>query len=338
MSAETMEWLNTMTLVGFTESRGEAWHYRLEDQGDEPNHYPGAIPVDDVLRRLFNFNVIEAEVLYRLPNGQLVESKAARKGMLTDDDAYDLGVFKDGYQGHSYKRWLLDNVATILDDDLGIGSAGLLRNRGQAWVSVEVPESITTPEGVEFRPNLVAATSFDGSLSTTYKRVIGVVVCDNTLSAALGERGQQLKVKHSRYSFMKLKDAREALAIVHTMSEVFAEEVGQLCAKRVDAAAFDRVLDIVIPRPEDKGRSQTIADNKREAIVQLYRHDDRVAPWAGTAFGVVQAFNTWQQHVVTVKGQKTRVQRNYENVVTNVGDNFDRSILAAVDTALAAAV
>jgi hypothetical protein len=53
MSKETIQWLNTQTLIGMTEKRGNAWHYRAEEQGDEPNHYPLAIPVEDVKRRLF---------------------------------------------------------------------------------------------------------------------------------------------------------------------------------------------------------------------------------------------------------------------------------------------
>ena len=62
MSNETGEWLNTMTLIGFTEKRGNAWHYREELQGDEPNHYVGPVPVEDVQRRLFNFKVVERRV------------------------------------------------------------------------------------------------------------------------------------------------------------------------------------------------------------------------------------------------------------------------------------
>lgn len=340
MSKETSAWLNTMTLVGFTAQRGNAWHYRVEDQGDEPNHYVGAIPVDDVLRRLFNFEVVERDI-YVASNKLGYRHIPGRKAMVASDNGDVLGIFKDGYQGHQYREWLLENVATILDDDLGIGSAGLLRNRAQAWVSVEVPETITTPEGVEFRPNLIACTSFDGSLSTTYKRAVGIVVCDNTLAGALGEKGQQLKIKHSRYSTLRIKDAREALAIVHTMADDFAERVTQLCNTEVDRNAFQRVLDLVIPLPEPgtqkTTRSASIAERKRGEIVNLYQHDKRCAPWAGTAYGVLQTFNTWNHHVATVKGEKSRVQRNYEHVVTNVGEAFDLNILASIDKALAAA-
>ena len=62
MSAETSTWLNTRTLIGFTDQRGHAWHYRSSDQGDEPNHYPGAVPIDDVRRRLFDWNATTADV------------------------------------------------------------------------------------------------------------------------------------------------------------------------------------------------------------------------------------------------------------------------------------
>lgn len=332
MSKETSAWLNTMTLIGFTSQRGNAWHYREEDQGTEPNHYADAIPVDDVLRRLFNFTVEETP-LYIRGNGGYVEVEN-RKAMVTSDTSDVLGIFKGGYSGHAYKEWLIENVASILDDDLGIGSAGLLRNRAQAWVSIEVPETITTPEGIEFRPNLVACTSFDGSLATTYKRTVGIVVCDNTLSGALGEEGQAFKVKHSRYSAMKIADAREALAIVHSMGEAFAAEVAELCATKVSDAAWRKVLDIVIPLPEDEGRGLTMANNKRDEVINLYRSDARCAPWTGTAYGVLQTFNTWNHHYASVRKGVPRVVRNMENVVTDKMANADAGILAAVASAI----
>jgi len=37
------------------------------------------------------------------------------------------------------------------------------------------------------------------------------------------------------------------------------------------------------------GRSQTLADTKRDTLTTRYRADPRVSPWAGTAHGVLQA-------------------------------------------------
>lgn len=325
MSQETSQWLNTMILVGFTDKRGFAWHYRLADQGDESNHYPGAIPVDDVNRRLFNFDV-ESRPIYILTDAGYVEVDD-RQAMVTTDNENVLGIFKSGYTGHSYREWLLENVSTILDDELGIGAAGLLRNRAQAFVSVEVPESITTPEGVEFRPNLLACTSFDGTLATTYKRVITAVVCDNTLSQGLSEDGETYKLKHTRFSGLKIADAREALAIVHSMGEDFAAEVARLTSMKVSETAYQTLLNTLIPLPDDPGRGLTVAENKRSEITALYKSDARCAPWSGTAYGVLSAFNTWQTHNASVRKGVPRFIRNTENVLNGKMEKADSLVL-----------
>ena len=332
MSRETTEWLNQMTLIGYTDKRGTAWHYRKDAQGNEPNHYPGAIPQEDVLRRLFDFEVQE-RTIYLPMNDELPGEYVAipgRKAMVTSDTNEVLGIFKDGYQGHSYKEWLLENVASILDDDLKIGSAGLLRNRALAWVSVEMEDNFQTPEGVEYRPYLLASTSFDGSAATSYGRKVTLVVCDSTRDAAMSEQGQSFKLRHSKYSNLKLNDARKALEIVHTMADDFAAEVAHLTATKVDRGHFTRVLDALIPIPKDEGRGMTVALTKRTAITAMYQNDPRVAPWKGTAFGVAQAFNTWQQHEAQVRKGVPRVIRNMENVVKGKSAQNDAEVLTAI--------
>ena len=62
MSRETLTHLNTQTLIGYTSKRGQAWHYRADHQGSEPNHYEHAVPVADVRRRLFHWSPVEADI------------------------------------------------------------------------------------------------------------------------------------------------------------------------------------------------------------------------------------------------------------------------------------
>lgn len=330
MSRESSKWLNTMTLIGYSEKRGNAWHYRKEDQGNEPNHYVGPVPQEDVLRRLFNFDVIE-QPIYTMPvDGDALAVIPGRKAMVASDNGDVLGIFKDGYQGHGYREWLLENVATILDSDLQIGSAGLLKNRAQAWVSVEMADNFTTPEGVSFRPHLLASTSFDGSLATSYGRKVTLVVCDNTRDIALSEQGQSFKLRHSKYSTLKLTDARQALEIVHTMADDFAAEVAALTSRKVDDAHFRRIMDALVPIPKDEGRGKTVAEKKRSEIISLYRNDTRVAPWKGTAFGVAQAFNTHMQHVAQVRKGTPRGIRNMENVVKGKYGAHDQKVLQVI--------
>ncbi len=342
MSEETASWLNTMTLIGYTDQRGHAWHYRASAQGDEPNHYTAAIPVQDVQRRLFGWKVLEGDVTSTatlLSDDGVASVRISdpdRKAMLRppgalgpDDPGAILGVFKSGYTGHDYTTWLLEQVAEILDDDLAIGSAGLLKGGALAWVSIEVPETITTPEGVAFRPHLLATTSFDGSVSTTYGRKVQLVVCDNTHAVAMAERGQQMKVRHSRHSQVRLADAREALALVHTIADDFAAEVATLTSIKVSDGDWSRFLDEIAPVPEADGRGRTLAQNKREGLQRLWDHDTRVAPWRGTAFGALQAVNTFTHHESTVRGM-ARGERNMLRAATGATDALDKKVIDTI--------
>lgn len=340
MSRETMDWLNTNTLIGFTEKRGTAWHYRA----GADNHYPGAVPVEEVKRRLFAWEPVETPLYVPAATvgGEVVTyaEVPGRKAITRSDSGHVLGVFKDAYVPHPYTPWLIDNVASILDDTLNIGSAGLLKGGAVAWVSVEVPDTITTPEGVEFRPNLLACTSLDGTVATTYKRVVTNVVCDNTMSAALGESGQQFKVRHTSKSLGRLMDARRALGVVYDIADDFQREVAELCKISVTDREFDKIVDAMVPLPEVKPgargtRARTIAENKRDSLWDLWRSDNRSAPWHGTAYGAWQTFNTYQHHKINIRGKDTtRAERNMLRAVEGLTDKTDadtvKGILAAV--------
>src|SRR5262249_4642790 len=154
MSRETLTHLNTNTLIGYTDARGTAWHYRAEEQGVESNHYPGPIPVADVERRLFGWQAVSRPVAVEVPadlstmtqvddqgdpmRWRVVED---RQAICRSDTHAVMGIFAEGYAMHQYREWLLTTVADILDDDLSISSAGLLRGGAVAWVEVSVPES-----------------------------------------------------------------------------------------------------------------------------------------------------------------------------------------------------
>lgn len=329
MSKETISWLNLNTLIGFTDKRGHAWHYKAAEQGQENNHYTGAIPVSDVERRLFNWTAVEGSIVatHMSADGVITTADPDRKAIMRSDTGAILGIFKNGYEPHQYTEWLLNTVASILDDSLSIGSAGLLKGGAVAWVSVEVPDTIVTPSGVAFRPNLLACTSFDGSVATTFKRCITNVVCDNTMAAGLGERGETFKVKHTRYSGMKLIEAREALNVIHNVADSFAAQVEELTNTTVTDRQWNAFLDSLVPmKPTDSKRSVTMATNKRQAISLMYDHDTRVAPWRGTAWGVVQAVNTFTHHGGIVRGAD-RAERNMLRAVTGGVDTLDSSTL-----------
>lgn len=333
MSRETLTTLNTQTLIGYTDKRGTAWHYRASEQGGEPNHYPRAIPVGDVYRRLFNWTPVEATLRATAitADGVLAIDDPDRKAIVRPDTQTILGIFKKGYKIHTYAEWLVHHVEGILDADLQIGSAGLLRGGAQAWVQVEMEDTLEA-EGVEFRPFLTAATSLDGSLATTYDYGVQVVVCDNTLSVALGTRnGQRFKVKHSRHSLGQLGNVRDALGIVHQVGDVFAEQVRRLTDETVSEARWAAFVDAYTEAGSDSKRAVTSAERKADELHRLWNHDSRVNPWRGTAYGVVAAVNTYVHHLQEVRGAD-RATRNMERMITGGVAAVDEGTLKLLAT------
>ncbi len=324
MSKETLEWLNNNTLIGFTEKRGNAWHYRANVQGQEPNHYPNAIPVEDVIRRLYTWEAQEAELFVKF-NDTYVKAKK-RKAIVRSDSGDVLGVFKEGYTIHQYSEWLLQSVSHLIDDDLRIGSAGLLKNGGVSFVSIEMPESIKILDGFTVRPMLLATSSHNGSLSTTYKKISTRVECDNLLAYAMAESGESFKARHSKNSEMRLQSVRDALGFVHAMTDDIIAEVNKFVNIKVSEREWQAIVERLVPINTETVAKQAISrvENKQERLKDMYKNDPRVAPFTGTALGVLQAFNTYNQHMVGKDA--TRAERNMFNALTGKVESSDNEV------------
>jgi len=362
MSQETSEWLNTQTLIGMTDQRGTAWHYRAEDQGTESNHYPGYIPAADVRRRLFAWRAEAVPPHYPVPFGTTPETPAdpgnpgyrlvevpgspfpmvadlSRRIVFRSDTGRPLGVFSDKYPVMQYDEMLLDGLAALVtpdglavsDDSLGIGSAGLLKGGAVAWVQIERPDTVTTPEGVNFRTSILATASMNGTLPLSYAAVNQVVVCDNTHAWALDEAERSGRIwklrRRSTLSQLALKDARAALQMIVQAEGSFAADIAKLCDLTVTANQFGRLLDDFAPLPDEDApkATRTRAETKREQIELLWTSDERVTPWTGTGFGWLQAVNTWQHHIRAAQGD--RAGRNTANAVSGKTADADARTL-----------
>ena len=342
MTRETMQWLNNNTLIGFTAKRGNAWHRNASlFDGDLDNHYVGAIPAEDILSRLFSWSADETpvyvpvaataafasgrEIIATLPDGRVLVAAEGRKAVTRSDNAHVMGIHSEGYNGHAYGKWLVDETGKLVGD-AQYANAGLLRGGSVAWVQVEVPENVTTSGGVTFRPSILAGTSFDGSLATFYKPVVTNVVCDNTMAAGMAEDGTVYRRKHTRNSAFVIADARAALDMIEATAEKVAAEIDALTNTEVSDKAWSAFIAAHVPdAPKDASkRAFTMVDNKRAALTGLWRTDIRVAPWNGTAWGVVQAVNTYNEHMATVKGVADRFERKMLNAISDVTSDADK--------------
>ena len=341
MSTETRTWLNQNILVGDVAERGKAWHFSQAHQGEEGNHYDGAIPVDDVLRRLFSWSPVETPITATTltDSGEFVSVETGRKLVTRSDNGAFLGDLGVDHKLHPYPEWLVNSWGQILDsDEVHISNAGLLQNGAKAFVQIARPDFIEAA-GMGFRSSLLAVTVLDGSMSSTFKAVNTISVCDNTLARAMREQGFTHKTRHTSRSALNVLGIREALGILHAQDDAFIAEIERLSAEHVSDKRFGDWVDLAVGMTPEKiekgGRGLTIAENTKAELLTLWRDDARVTPWKNTALGVLQADNTWRHHIQggLPKGTEeeksaARAQRNFERATTSEAATSERRALA----------
>ena len=311
MSAETIEWLNQNTMIGFTKQReaykhmgwgiqyneqtgtNEAWWHTKEFK----NGYEGAIPVEEVTRVLFNWEPIETEIMYKRRDGITTENCDAVdgtgpfiwvpserfKGIMHPETEYEFAVMgKDSYNIHGYNEWLVKNVSNLLDAEAGIATAGLLRHGGVAYVTVELPDNIEIV-GMDIRPQFLACTSLDGSKATTYKAITQVCCCDNTLDLALSMSDTGVfKVRHSANSLRRIGEARDALGIIYKQAEDMEQFLTTLSTVDVTDAQFNQIVKTLKPIPEPqvavKG-GKSVVENQRAITIAENVQDELRTLW-----------------------------------------------------------
>lgn len=314
--ANPMQWFRENSLIGFCQQR-TPWHA----QAGNDNLFPGAVPDDRAIALFKKAHAIESDVFTHV-GGSPFKIDGHKSIVLPGYANHVAGIMGEGYQIHQYLETLYQTMRNLTNGGAGIASMGLLDNGARAWVQIEAPDNVNAA-GMKFRPGLLAGSSLDGSLATVFKRTLVAVVCDNTFAWALQGSGDKVRVKHTRLSLDTLHNSGEAIEALHALATEAGYTITKAADKRVTDDQFRAFLAKLVPIADDatanmKGR----AESKKTEIAALYNTDPRCTPWHGTALGVMQAVNTWQNHDATVKGT-SRPERNLGNVISGKLDTID---------------
>lgn len=313
-------------LTGFTEKR-KMWG----GVGTE-----GAVPIEEA-RKLIGWLPLESAsntATFITDDGVLEIDDPEQKKLLHPVTHQILGRHLQGYKVHGYEDTLLRDAARITDGELGIAKVTLLGGGRRAVVQYEFDENVTTREGVAYRPFLCAATSLDGSIATSFFKGSNIISCDNILHLSIRRAVKDrmiYKVRHTAYSEVNVTAAREALDIVFQTSEEFTAEIDRLTARVISEDQWKQVLDELVPLRDDASpRSKGMAERKRGELNRLWNYDEMVAPWKGSAYGVVAAVNTWANRIQTVRG-RDREERNVANLIDGKFEELDHTVLRILE-------
>ena len=201
--------------------------------------------------------------------------------------------------------------------DLPILSAGTLRDRRMAFVSVGVPDDAAL-DGLPARNHAMnLGTSHDGTCALVGCLASYIVVCANTFRASLlGQAPQEIYVRHTQ----GIEDLTEARTILRNMIGA-ASLTDAAIARLLDTTykarnLWDDLTTQVFPKvyvqPDDeKGwtAAHTKQERRVEAIQEVYYSDLVPSDTWGTAWAALMACQGWEQHertTRTAKGQQPR--------------------------------
>jgi phage/plasmid-like protein (TIGR03299 family) len=232
-----------------------------------------------------------AELLVEIGFDIPIEDKFAT---VRHDVNYPLGVVGNDYTvfANSAAREIVEATG------MPIETAGSLNNGRRIYALAKLDRALDL-QGDQILPYLLFLWSHDGTSAVRVMPTPVRVVCANTLRMALAGAQNVWSASHTASIHDRAEQAKQNLRLTNSFYDKFEDEVRRLIDLTVSEMTFESILQEVVPDPvpdrEGNKISERKLDNaltKRGEIRKLYHHDDRVAPFQGTGWGVMQAFST----------------------------------------------
>lgn len=232
-----------------------------------------------------------------------------RANVRATDDAL-LGIVSDQYQIVQNRE-----AFAFTDELLGEGvvyeTAGSLRGGKRIWLLARMPERYKALDD-DIDAYLCFTNSHDGSSAVRVITTPIRVVCNNTLSLALGGAHRSWSGYHTKGVHDRLDDARRTLGLSRHYYETLTKEAEKLGDISVD---IDNLVGKLFPFEEDEPskRVQTNVNARREWLYNALSQPD-IKPYEGTAWQFVCAVSDMVTHRPPERVTETWEERRLESV------------------------
>ena len=179
-------------------------------------------------------------------------------------------------------------------------TAGVLKEGRKFWALAKTGQSACLKGRDRVNGYLLLATACDGTLATTAQFTSIRVVCNNTLSVALGDSSGAVKVGHR--SQFDADAVKRQLGITVSAWDGFMARMKALAERKVTDVAADAFLRRVLTypvNPQADGKSTAVNDRALKAVQSLYAGRGKgaeMASAAGTAWGLVNSITEYVDH------------------------------------------
>ena len=131
-------------------------------------------------------------------------------------------------------------------------TAGALGKGERVWILAKLPDSIRVIGDDITDKYLLLTNSHDGTSALQVKFTPVRVVCQNTLTLAMGQGGAGIKISHHTDIHHRMKAAERMLGIVNHQYDELADTFREMVKVPMNHNRLERYLEFVYPDPKDR--------------------------------------------------------------------------------------
>lgn len=264
-----------------------------------------------------DYEVIKRPNMHTLDNHQVITSKTSFFTYRPDTDA----VLGDRL-GADYQ--VVQNVdafsffdAIVGGDGLQYETAGALGKGERIFITAKLPGYIKVGSDDLIEKYLLLTTSHDGYGSITAAFTPIRVVCSNTLSAALRNCSNSIKIRHTQSAESRLKEAHKVMGISNMLTNELEEIFNAWSRVHISDAEVKRLIQLaMVPNKEVLRNIQRNALDELSTCFQnicenVYQYTQehptqQMETTKGTLFGAYNAVTGYFQNVRTYKNDEAK--------------------------------
>lgn len=230
------------------------------------------------------------------PNGN--ETRDCWQGICRADIGSCLGIVRGRYTPiqNSEAFQFFDNL--IGQGAACYDTAGALRDGKQVWLLAKIDGEIQIA-GDEHRQYALMLTSHDGSYALQVSWVLERVVCANTLSIALRDATNTVKIRHTEGWRNAEQEAARVLGLGEHYFEAIGEQLQSLTAQLLTPDQMADFAKLLVPA-KDENDVPTRTRNIRAEITSLFQAGD--GNHGQTRFDALQAVSDYADHGASLRG------------------------------------
>jgi len=249
----------------------------------------------DAATGLDAFCAVDAYGIFRTTDGQLLGTCGKMYKPIQNSQGFEL----------------IDALLELADGGAYYETAGALGSGEIVWALARIPEQFRILGGEEHKLFLMFMTRHDGNGSARCKLVDTRVVCQNTLSVAIGERGGEVRIAHFGDVESKIAAAKKLMAATGETVKALEEKLNILALREVTRDLFFATMNELFPPDEEKekaGVEEKARITKIADIAELFADNDGNAnpTIKGSALNLLNAVTQYTDHMIGT--DKTRAR------------------------------